>query len=103
MKTTTGRPSRRTSTVLAISGTALFAVVFAVLWLAEPAECSQTVSHNAAGVSYRGEVRCPVAPTVGTIVLIGLFATGWLALLTWTLRRRQRGEEASREVPFIPS
>lgn len=98
-----GRPGRRMSTVLAAGGTVLFAIVFAALWLSEPTECTQTVSHNAAGVSYRGEVRCPIAPTVGTIVLIGLFATGWLALLTWTLRRRQRGEEASREVPFLPS
>lgn len=103
MQTPAGRRGRRTSTVLAIGGTALFAVVFAVLWVAEPAECSQTVSHNAAGVSYPRETRCPLAPTVGTILLIGLFATGWLALLTWTLRRRHRGEEASIEVPFIPS
>lgn len=103
MKTAAGRPGRRTSTALAIGGTALFVIVLGVLWLAGPTECSQTVSHNAAGVSYRGEVRCPGAPTVGTLVLIGLFTTGWLALLTWTLRRRQRGEEASSEVPFLPS
>ena len=98
-----GRPGRRTSTLLAIGGTVVFAVVFALLWLAEPAECSQTVSHNAAGVSYRGEIRCPVAPTVGTILMTGLFATSWLALLTWAFRRRHRGEEASIEVPLIPS
>ena len=103
MKAPTGGLGRRTSTVVAISGTVLFAIVFAALWLSEPTECAQTVSHNAAGVSYRGEVRCPVASTVGTIVLIVLFATGWLALLTWTLRRRQRGEEASSEMTFLPT